>query len=187
MGFGAPSLKGRALRWLAQREHTRTELRSKLLRALAAADRAAAARTLADPVDPAAATPETAPDAADAGATAEAQVDRVLDELAAAGFLSDNRAAESLLAVQGRRWGSRRLQQVLRERGVPAELARQTLQQARGTELERAREVWQRRFGQPPADAAERARQMRFLAGRGFDGEVIRRVLGRGAGDADTD
>jgi regulatory protein len=45
------------------------------------------------------------------------------------------------------------------------------------TELERAREVWLRRFGQPPADAAERARQMRFLAGRGFETDIIRRVI----------
>ena len=51
-----------------------------------------------------------------------------------------------------------------------------TLQQARGTELARAQEVWRRRFGHPPADAAERARQMRFLAGRGFEGDIIRRV-----------
>jgi regulatory protein len=108
----------------------------------------------------------------------------VLDELTAAGFLSDARAAESLLQLQGRRFGSRRLQQVMRERGVSAELAGPALQQARATELERAREVWQRRFGQPPADAAERARQMRFLAGRGFDTDVIRRVVGRMAGAA---
>jgi regulatory protein len=37
--------------------------------------------------------------------------------------------------------------------------------------------VWQKRFGQEPADAAERLRQMRFLASRGFSHEVIRRVL----------
>ena len=38
-------------------------------------------------------------------------------------------------------------------------------------------EVWQRRFGQPATDAAGRAKQMRFLAGRGFAGDVIRRVV----------
>jgi regulatory protein len=49
--------------------------------------------------------------------------------------------------------------------------------QARATELERATAVWQRRFGSPAAEPAERARQMRFLAGRGFEGDVIRRVV----------
>jgi regulatory protein len=38
--------------------------------------------------------------------------------------------------------------------------------------------VWARRFGQPAADRAERARQARFLAGRGFSADSIRRVTG---------
>jgi regulatory protein len=56
----------------------------------------------------------------------------------------------------------------------------------RPSELQRAREIWQRRFEQPPADAAERAKQARFLAARGFDGEVIRRVLRASAQDEDS-
>ena len=47
----------------------------------------------------------------------------------------------------------------------------------RGTEFERAREVWRKKFDAPPKDAAERAKQARFLAARGFSGEVISRVL----------
>jgi regulatory protein len=34
MGFGALSVKGRALRYLAQREHSRAELERKLARAV---------------------------------------------------------------------------------------------------------------------------------------------------------
>ena len=100
-----------------------------------------------------------------------------LDELAAKDLLSEARAAQSVLLGQGQRYGTRRLKQTLQSKGLDAELVSATLQQARATELERAREVWRRRFGAPAADAAERARQMRFLAGRGFEGEVIRRVL----------
>lgn len=48
---------------------------------------------------------------------------------------------------------------------------------ARATELDRARAAWQKRFGQPPASAAERAKQIRFLQGRGFSFDVIRRVI----------
>jgi regulatory protein len=51
------------------------------------------------------------------------------------------------------------------------------LGQLKSTELARAREVWARKFDAPPADAAERGKQARFLAARGFDGEVVRRVL----------
>jgi regulatory protein len=62
-------------------------------------------------------------------------------------------------------------------KGLAPELVSATLQQARATELERAQDVWRRRFGATATDAAERARQMRFLAGRGFESDVIRRVV----------
>jgi regulatory protein len=48
---------------------------------------------------------------------------------------------------------------------------------ARATELARAREAWSKRFGALPATAAERAKQTRFLQGRGFSFDVIRRVV----------
>jgi regulatory protein len=51
---------------------------------------------------------------------------------------------------------------------------------ARATEVARARDAWRRRFGAPPADALEKARQMRFLRGRGFSFEAIRQVVGAG-------
>ena len=154
MGFGAPSVKGKALRYLAQREHSRAELERKLT------------RTVQD-------LPED---------TAQAQISAALDELAAKGLLSEERTAQSVLLSQGRRFGTRRLRQSLQAKGLAPDLVAETLQQALGTELERAREVWLRRFGQPPADAAERARQMRFMAGRGFEADVIRRVV-QGADD----
>jgi regulatory protein len=58
------------------------------------------------------------------------------------------------------------------------------MDQLRPTEVDRAREVWRKKFGSPPADAAERGKQMRFLAGRGFAGDTIHRVVS-GAGEAD--
>jgi regulatory protein len=56
----------------------------------------------------------------------------------------------------------------------------------RDSEQQRAQAVWARKFGQPPASAAERARQMRFLAGRGFSADVVRAVL-RGAGQSEAE
>jgi len=155
MGFGSLSVKGRALRYLSQREHSRLELERKLARHVQDTE----------------------------AASAQAQIALALDQLAAADLLSEARAAESVLSSQGRRYGSRRLKQVLLLKGLEPDLISATLQQAKGTELARAREVWRRRFGEPPADAAERARQMRFMAGRGFDGDVIRRVVQGGDGD----
>lgn len=149
MAFGALSVKGRALRYLAQREHSRLELERKLARHV-----------------------EDAPEA-----SAAQQIARALDELAARGFLSEARVAESVLQSQGARFGSRRLEQALQAKGLDAALVAGTLQQACSTELERAAAVWRRRFGEPAANAAGRAKQMRFLAARGFDGDVIRRVV----------
>jgi regulatory protein len=149
VGFGALSLKGRALRYLAQREHSRAELERKLARFA-----------------------EDLPEA-----SAQAQIAAALDELSAKGLMSEARAAAAVLSGQGQRYGTRRLKQTLQAKGLDGELVAHTLQQARSTELERAREVWRRRFGALAADAAGRAKQMRFLAGRGFEGDVIRRVV----------
>lgn len=158
MSFGALSVKGRALRYLAQREHSRAELERKL------------ARRVPD-------TPE---------ASAATRIAQALDELGAHGLISEARVAESVLNRSAARYGVHRLRQSLQSKGLDAALVAATLERARATELDRAREVWRRRYGAPPADAAERARQMRFLAGRGFSGEVVRAVL-KGHGSDDDD
>ena len=51
------------------------------------------------------------------------------------------------------------------------------MQGLRASELERAREIWRKKFGRQPADAAERGKQMRFLASRGFGGDTIHKVV----------
>lgn len=159
------SIKARALRYLALREHSRSELERKLAAALPPVRRGAGGER-----------GEGGQDRDDRESRAEA-IRRVLDELATRGLLSDERAAESLLAAQAPRLGRRRLEQAMRAKGLAPELVAATLQASRATEYERARDLWQRRFGQAPADARECARQMRFLAGRGFDGEIIRRLV----------
>jgi len=156
VAFGSLSVKGRALRCLAQREHSRAELERKL------------ARHVEDTAD----------------ASAAEQIAAALDELTAHGLISEARVASSVLNSHAPRYGARRLKQTLQAKGLEPALVTATLQQARTTEFERARDIWRRRFGAVPADPVERARQMRFLAGRGFEGEVIRRVMQ--AKDEDT-
>ena len=51
------------------------------------------------------------------------------------------------------------------------------------TELERARALWGKKFGEPATDPKERGKQMRFLATRGFSGDTVRRVLAGGQDD----
>lgn len=141
------SLKGRALKYLAAREHSRVELTRKL--------------------GPHAESVET--------------IERVLDELEAKGLLSAQRFAESVLHRKAAKFGVGRLQAELAQHQLPADIARELTQSLRDTEFERAHALWARRYGEIPETPEDKARQMRFLAGRGFSGEVIRRVI-RGEG-----
>ncbi len=176
MAFGAPSLKGRALRYLAQREHSRAELARKLRRFVAAPDAQDASGDDHAPGGTRAAS----------RAAGNEQIEAALDDLAAQGLLSDARAAASVLHSQAARSGERRLRQALQAKGLAADLVADTLAQARGSEYERALALWQRRFGQAAQEGAERARQARYLQGRGFSHDVIYRVLrASGSGSAD--
>ena len=74
------------------------------------------------------------------------------------------------------------MKQELQAKGLPAEAVAQAVAGLQATEVDRAREVWRKKFGEPAADAAGRAKQMRFLASRGFSPEAIRRVV-RGEDD----
>jgi regulatory protein len=111
-------------------------------------------------------------------AESAAQLDRLLDGLEAKKLLSDRRFTEVMARSRGERFGAARVRQELRAHGVGDPLVREAVGELTRTELQRARQVWRRKFDGPPADAAERARQMRFLAQRGFDAEVVRRVVG---------
>lgn len=163
-----PSLKVRALQWLAQREYSRTELRQRLMRV--AAEREA--------------TESPGDEPADASAV-QARVDELLDWLQAHRYLSDERFVESRVHARAARYGNLRIRQELAQHrlALPAD-AEHAL---KASELARAQEVWARRFGAPPQSVAERARQARFLIGRGFSADVVRRVLRGGGVDPGDD
>jgi len=109
--------------------------------------------------------------------SSEEEIEGLLDRLQARRLLSDQRFTESLIHRRGERFGVARIRQELAQHGVSADDAAASLEALRETELDRARAVWFKRFGEPPGDAGERLRQMRFLAARGFSHEVIRRLL----------
>ena len=101
----------------------------------------------------------------------------LLDEFEEKNWLSDRRFAESWVADHRARAGSVKLAYDLRQRGVSDAVIEAVLNGTRDSELERAREVWQKKFGIPAIDASEQARQIRFLQSRGFSGEIIRQTL----------
>lgn len=106
------------------------------------------------------------------------EIDALLDALEQEHLLSNTRYAEMLAHARAGRHGSLRLRADLREKGVPESVMCDVLEGARMQDLEAARAVWQRKFGELAADSAGRARQYRFLASRGFPSDVIRRVIG---------
>ncbi|OQS32132.1 recombination regulator RecX [Chromobacterium haemolyticum] len=103
------------------------------------------------------------------------QLTALLDELAERSWQSDQRFAQQFADSKGQRYGSRRLQQEMRQRGVDAELIRDALQGR--DDLAAAQAQWLKKFGRMPDTPQERARQIRFLAGRGFPMSVIGKVL----------
>lgn len=70
----------------------------------------------------------------------------------------------------------------MRQKGVAEETIAEAIEEIADSEEARARAVWQRKFGIPPVDINARAKQMRFLAARGFRLDVIYKVVG---GDVD--
>ncbi len=149
-----PTLKGRALRLLSGRENSRAELERRLQ------------------------SYEEAP----------GELAKALDELQAKDFISEARVIESVINRRSAKLGTSRIRQELQGKGLDREAVIEAVAGLKNTELARAREVWQRKFGSKSEDflasPAERGKQMRFLAARGFGGDVIRKVI-TGASDHD--
>ena len=101
----------------------------------------------------------------------------VLDELEKRNWLSDLRAATQWVDAKRGRFGTQRIAHELRQKGIAENLIADTLPQLKETELDAAREVWQKKFGIQPQDSKEKAKQIRFLQSRGFSMEVIFKVL----------
>jgi regulatory protein len=104
-------------------------------------------------------------------------LDTVLDALEAENWLSDSRFAESLIHRRSSRLGTSRIIGELKQHAVDQTLVEEASAQLRETELARAQSVWRKKFGQLPETPAERAKQTRFLASRGFSGATIGKIL----------
>lgn len=103
-------------------------------------------------------------------------LDALLDSLEAGLFLSDARYAEQRTRIRSARLGDARLEYELRTKGVDGAIIETALEGA-GHEVDRARALWQRKFGVAPTTRDVWARQARFLQSRGFSSETIRTIL----------
>jgi regulatory protein len=153
-----PSLRERALRLLAGREHSQAELRRKL----------------------------------STHAETEAQLDELIEDLVARKLVSDARYAEARSHVMARKYGASRIAHDLRAKGVSDDEAGKAIEAARSTDLERAREIYARKYRRAIEAGSmtreDRAKRMRFLQARGFSFAIIRFVMeGDGSGDEGGD
>ena len=181
------TLKAKALQLLAMRDYSRAEMEGKLqqwLRTRTAKDADPAAVKNADTMHAAETGAISLPGITEYSAALmeqqQGQIDTVLDELQAKGLLSDQRAAEALLHRKSGQFGAVRLRYELQRKGINQSMAEDLLQDIVVSEAQRAYALWQKKFGARPVTPAERARQMRFLAGRGFSSDVIHRIMRQG-------
>ncbi|AOR68820.1 recombination regulator RecX [Burkholderia stabilis] len=104
-------------------------------------------------------------------------VEPLLDALEKDGWLSDARFAESLVHRRASRVGVARIVSELKRHAVGDTLVEEVNAQLRETEWTRAQAVWRKKFGALPQTPAERAKQARFLAARGFSSATIVKLL----------
>ncbi|RSZ55351.1 recombination regulator RecX [Massilia atriviolacea] len=137
------SLKGRALRYLSMREHSRLELGRKLARHAEEGD----------------------------------DVDALLDFLEKNNWLSQERFSESLIHRRSARFGNSRIMAELQSHGVKGEALQELKAGLADSEMARARDVWERKYGTVASDPAERNKQMRFLMQRGFSQRAVKAAM----------
>jgi len=107
----------------------------------------------------------------------EDDVEGLLDWLQKEKMLSDARFSEVLVHRRAARFGNSRILHELQNHGIDGDALREAKEKLSSDEKVRALDVWRKKFGRKPADASERARQMRFLQQRGFSHDAIQAVM----------
>lgn len=141
------TLKNRALHYLSLREHSRLELGRKLARHVEEGD----------------------------------DVDALLDFLEKNKFLSNERFSEALIRKRSESYGNNRIFAELQTHNLDPQVLAQSKVELVESEAARACAVWQKKFGHQVSEESntpeQRAKQMRFLAQRGFSTSAIRIAL----------
>jgi regulatory protein len=156
----SPSLKARALRLLSLREYSRKTLAAKLAES--------EARWAKLGIDQADKTPQLT----------TMNIEAVLDDFEARGWLSDERFAEALVRRRSERYGIRKIADELERAGVDSKQSAELLGALKETEFQRAYDLWSRKYGAKAQDQKGRARQYRFLVSKGFGLDVVSRIIG---------
>lgn len=141
----------------------------------------------------------------------DAAIDAVVTRLQRENWQSDERFVETFVQSKEQRWGNQKILQALSQHDLDSEQLSDLKEGLSDSEYQRAREVWIKRFGAKygvglydsdaldddesleeaeqqdfQEQAKEKAKQLRFLASRGFSADVVYRVVNsRGAPEED--
>lgn len=111
----------------------------------------------------------------------------LLDDFKARGWLSDERFTEQLVHARKAKFGSARVANELREKGIADDLIANAVSDVKTNELANAKEIWRKKYKDAPRTREEWAKQARFLQSRGFGFEVIKKVLNNTAVGDDSE
>ena len=142
----AKKLRNKALRLLTTREHSREELLRKLAQAKVRRTREEAKAPKPDKDD----------------------IASLVDDLTAQGWQSDDRYAEAIVRRLTGQASRRFIGEKLAQAGIKKDVAASALEAVDLDDVEVAKALWTRRFGDTPRDDKERQRQIRYLLSRGF-------------------
>jgi len=138
---------------------TEAELRARALRLLARREHSR--QELERKLSPHAASPEA--------------LGKLLGLLQEKNQLSEARYAEERARWLSRKYGAAKIRQDLKAKGVSEDLVARFASPQ--DELQKAREILERKYRAPAATREETAKRMRFLQSRGFSSEVIFTLL----------
>ncbi len=99
----------------------------------------------------------------------------LVSELKTKNQLSEARFAEERARRLSRKYGAARIRQDLKAKGVSEDLIARF--SSSENEMQRAKEILERKYRTPPATREEKAKRMRFLQSRGFSSEIIYKLL----------
>lgn len=102
-------------------------------------------------------------------------LEALLRELESKKQLSNERFAEVRAHWLARKYGAARIRHDLKSKGVSPEVSDRAVTEL--DDMARAKEILARKYRAPATTREERAKRARFLQGRGFSGDVIRRLV----------
>lgn len=111
----------------------------------------------------------------------------ILDDFQQRGWLSDARFTEQMVHARKSKFGSARVANELKEKGVADDLIAAAVVAIKETEFKNALAICQKKYAAPPTSREDWARQARFLQSRGFTFELIKKVLNSKHEDHDVE